>query len=150
MQIVLHNISQEEVEEGQIQYVLHGKDHDKNRCAVRCLCLPDHHCQSYFKPVLKGDSPELQDGVDADEFVGESTRLPSVQFRPSWRRHAACPAPDGPQRQLLPCRKVGDSLTGEGYGTPSGECLLEDADRHGTHLYGRQCSGFLRGLQREV
>ena len=28
---MLHNISQEEVEEGQVQYVLHGKDYEKNR-----------------------------------------------------------------------------------------------------------------------
>ena len=39
MQVVLHNISQEEVEEGQIQYVLHGKDHEKNRYVIRFLSI---------------------------------------------------------------------------------------------------------------
>jgi len=28
MQIVMHNISQAEMEEGQIQYVMHGKDYE--------------------------------------------------------------------------------------------------------------------------
>ena len=28
----MHNISQRELEEGRVQYVMHGKDHEKNRC----------------------------------------------------------------------------------------------------------------------
>jgi len=33
-QVVLHNISQEDVEEGQVQYIMYGKDCEKNRCAA--------------------------------------------------------------------------------------------------------------------
>ena len=32
LQCVMHNISQEDVEEGQVQYVMYGKDLKKNRC----------------------------------------------------------------------------------------------------------------------
>ncbi len=32
LQCVMHNISQQELEEGQVQYVMYGKDHEKNRC----------------------------------------------------------------------------------------------------------------------
>ena len=31
LQVVLHNISQEDMEQGQVQYVMHGKDLEKNR-----------------------------------------------------------------------------------------------------------------------
>lgn len=31
MQVVLHNITQTDMEEGQQQYVMHGKDVEKNR-----------------------------------------------------------------------------------------------------------------------
>ena len=37
LQCVLHNIAQEDVEAGQVEYVMYGKDDVKNRCAV---CLP--------------------------------------------------------------------------------------------------------------
>ena len=39
MQIVLHNISQANVVEGQVQYVPHGKDHEKSRCVIRCFLV---------------------------------------------------------------------------------------------------------------
>ena len=31
LQVVLHNISQEDMEQGQVQYMMHGKDLEKNR-----------------------------------------------------------------------------------------------------------------------
>ena len=37
LQVVLHNISQEDMEQGQVQYVMHGKDLEKNRCAKQRL-----------------------------------------------------------------------------------------------------------------
>ena len=36
MQVVMHNISQEDVEQGQVQYIMHVKEMEKNRYARLC------------------------------------------------------------------------------------------------------------------
>ena len=40
MQVVMQNIDQEDVEQGQVQYVMHGKEMEKNRYVqpVACVC----------------------------------------------------------------------------------------------------------------
>ena len=44
LQVVLHNISQEDMEQGQVQYVMHGKDLEKNRCALTPDQMPSQTC----------------------------------------------------------------------------------------------------------